>query len=350
MAVGGQRRARAKSDFTYYAIPDHILTVLFFGIVGLTCYILPLEELKAVGCYAVGTVFAILASKNTFRWVAPLIGTEKAVSKPRNVRKFADQGWQLMIHACMTLLEVAVLHEDKWRMWTEPDSLWEEKGMSVFNPHRDMKPLIRMLYLSQMGVWAWTAVSHRFFEARHKDYYVMYIHHILTLVLLLGSYVYGFNKIGAMVLFVHDISDIPVDLLKMFNYLGLDASVGAFLVEISFGTHMFVWPTFRGYFFPFKIIAATFSNAAKAHILVPLETTTWEVLTSPFLVPECPPGWVLRLAMLCLLVLHAWWYWLSIKIVIKLVTGENAHDAGREEYEGDSSDSEAEPEAKTKVS
>jgi len=350
MAVGGRKRRKDKSDFTYYAVPDHILTASFFGIVALTCYILPLAELKAVGSYALATVVAILVSKNTFRWVAPFIGTEKAVSKPRNVRKFADQGWQLMIHVCMTLLEVAALNEDSWRMWTEPASLWEGDNMSVFNPHRHlhtpMKPLIRMLYLSQMGVWAWTAVSHRFFEARHKDYYVMYIHHILTLLLMLGSYCYGFSKMGTLVLFVHDISDIPVDLMKMGNYLGLDSSSGTFIVEIVFAVHMVVWSTFRLYYFPFKIIGATFSDAAKNMILVPLETSMWQVLANPFIVPNALPGWLLRFAMLCLMLLHIWWYWLSIKIIIKLVTGENAHDAGRDEYEGDSSDSEAEAKPK----
>lgn len=315
-----------------------MLTVCFFAIVVLMCHILPIGELQSVGVYTLGTVFAIIASKKSFRWLAPRIGTADAVRKPRNVRKFADQGWQLMIHLVMTGVEVAALNEDGWRMWHDPETVWQG--------FMGRTPIIRALFLSQLGIWCWTAVSHRFLEARHKDYFVMYVHHILTLLLLLGAHKYDFNKIAVLVMFVHDLSDIPVDLLKMSNYLGLDSSSGLFIVEGVFGLHMFVWSMFRLYFFPSKIIGATFNESAKRLYNVRPDITNWELLV----LPECWACNILRFVLILLLCLHLWWYWLSIKIVIKLVTGENAHDAGREEYEGDSSDSEAESPAKTKAS
>ena len=48
-----------------------------------------------------------------------------------------------------------------------------------------------------------------------------YIHHIATIALVAGSWIHGFLRIGVLVLYMHDVSDIPLDLMKMFNYLKL---------------------------------------------------------------------------------------------------------------------------------
>ena len=83
-------------------------------------------------------------------------------------------------------------------------------------------PLDRM-YTIQLSVWIATAFSHVYLDQKHKDYYVMYLHHIVTIFLVAFSW--GINvKFGFLVLFVHDVSDIGIDLIKMSNYLdyGLD--------------------------------------------------------------------------------------------------------------------------------
>lgn len=49
-----------------------------------------------------------------------------------------------------------------------------------------------------------------------------YVHHLVTIALILMSWNFGFQQIGTVVLYVHDASDITIDLLKMFNYLKLE--------------------------------------------------------------------------------------------------------------------------------
>lgn len=44
-------------------------------------------------------------------------------------------------------------------------------------------------------------------ETRRKDFKEFVIHHIATLSLLAGSYVYNFTRIGALVAVVHDAAD-----------------------------------------------------------------------------------------------------------------------------------------------
>lgn len=75
------------------------------------------------------------------------------------------------------------------------------------------------LYLLQLAVWICTCFSHHFLEERRKDYFIMYIHHIVTICLVGGSYNVGYYRVGIIILYAHDMSDIFIDLMKMFNYL-----------------------------------------------------------------------------------------------------------------------------------
>ena len=54
----------------------------------------------------------------------------------------------------------------------------------------------------------------------------------MTIALVWGSYSYNYVRIGTVVLYLHDLSDIMVDLLKLTNYMKLEGPKGGFLVEI----------------------------------------------------------------------------------------------------------------------
>ena len=63
---------------------------------------------------------------------------------------------------------------------------------------------LHALYLVQTAIWIATCFSHQFLEQRHKDYVMMYLHHLVTIALLLLSYSWGYLPIGAMVLLWRD--------------------------------------------------------------------------------------------------------------------------------------------------
>jgi hypothetical protein len=95
------------------------------------------------------------------------------------------------------------------------------KDAQAMNNGRPITMSLKLFYLAQLGVWIYMAFSHRFIELRHKDYHVMFTHHVVTHALVLGSYMSGYLRIGVFVLLIHDVSDVPLDLLKMTNYMGL---------------------------------------------------------------------------------------------------------------------------------
>jgi TLC domain len=46
---------------------------------------------------------------------------------------------------------------------------------------------LQVLYLTQLAIWCYTCFVHRFVDVRRKDYYVMYVHHVITIALVTGS-------------------------------------------------------------------------------------------------------------------------------------------------------------------
>jgi hypothetical protein len=49
----------------------------------------------------------------------------------------------------------------------------------------------------------------------------MYTHHVVTVWLMLNSYTANQMRGGTIVLAIHDLSDVPADIVKMAHALGL---------------------------------------------------------------------------------------------------------------------------------
>ena len=124
-----------------------------------------------------------------------------------------------------------------------------------------------------------------------------------------------------VILLLHDSSDVVGDLVKMFNYMGLDEKSGLYLTEVMFVINLGTWAWLRLWLFPRKCVySAVFE--------FPLGDQG-----------AAPAGRVCGVLLCVLQAMHVWWYYLFLRITYRLLSAENAHDAGREEYEG-SSDSE----------
>lgn len=284
---------------TYLYETQTSLLVEFFGILLLLVVLIPLSKLG-------------------FCWFGRRTGTAKALAKPRNLRKFGDQGWQLMVHAGTSIFEAYVLSQDgDWQYMRNPAMMATQPVSS--------HPLTKHVYVIQIAIWFYTAYSHRFLEAKHKDYLMMFVHHFITSLLCYMSLVWNFTSVGLVVLFIHDISDIPIDLAKMANYMGWDSSSGLFIVEYTFVTSLISWAYFRLYLFPMNVLYVLFfiMTIGDADTDTCLDEFRWQCNT-------------MRYALLVLLIMHIFWFGLMSRILVKIVTGSNAHAAGGEEYEGTS--------------
>ena len=51
----------------------------------------------------------------------------------------------------------------------------------------------------------------------------------------------GCWRCGAITVFLHDLSDIVIDLLRITHYMGLDSDSGYFLAELFFVMNLVTW-------------------------------------------------------------------------------------------------------------
>jgi len=213
-----------------------------------------------LGCL-VGVAIAINIVKFTAGAIAPCIATKAARTKKINMRKFADQCWQLAIHVSMTVsimyifTDLGLTNPEAW-YWVDIERVWAAE------PLYDLEmPPIKIFYLVQLAIWVYTCFSHIFLEASHKDYYEMLGHHVATIFLVFVSYNSGFLLSGATILLIHDCSDIPIDLLKTANYLMYDMeTISIPITEVIFVTNLITWAICRLYILPRYIIYQTFTD------------------------------------------------------------------------------------------
>jgi hypothetical protein len=265
---------------------------------------------------------AIFVLKKCFFTLAPFLGVRSVTKKRVNRVKFADQSWQFAVHVSMFLFESWIYAQENCMPWAETTSqFWSD----VYIPNATKQQSVQRLYCVQLGIYAFMSFSHRFLEARHKDYFMMLIHHIVTMCLLVFSYRFNYVKIGLAVLYVHDASDIFIDIMKCTNYLGLESRHGYFVVEAAYVANLFSWGYFRLYVLPMHILYSTL-----------YARTPNEKLLRIFLYGDQIDN-VFRIGLLVLVCMHVFWLWLIVRIGLKMfVSGLNPHDAGAEEYEGES--------------
>jgi len=293
---------------------DNILTAIFFVEIASLLYLFIFieKDLAAVLTIAITTMvtaYGVSMSRSTFARIAILVGSPKALAKSRNIRKFVDQAWQLVIHGSMTIFECYIIYGQPW-LWNVATA-WDDVQIRP-------RGAVQQLYLIQLGVRIWSSFSHRFIEAKHKDYFLMFTHHVVTISLLGGSYQGGFYKIGTLVLLVHNGSDIVVDLLKLTNYMDRAGRQYCFCTEILFVIQLITWSIWRLWYFPVYIIYSSLYEQKGCEL-------------------DCK---ILRSFLFILLAMHWWWFYLFLRIGYRLVTAKSAHGAAREEYEGGSSDEE----------
>jgi len=156
--------------------------------------------------------------------------------------------------------------------------------------------------------------------------------------------------VGLVVLFLHDISDVPIDALKMSNYAGLFTTrmkptlhdeilicVGVFtgltgrssffITEIVFVWAIISWFVCRIYIFPTKIILTTLPT------------------DFPYIPGQMPPeqgyhpaATACRLLLVVLYCMHCIWFYMMLRIIVRMIS-EEAEEVADDEYEGGSTDS-----------
>lgn len=135
----------------------------------------------------------------------------------------------------------------------------------------------------------WALIVSQFFDIKRKDFWQMFLHHIVTLLLLSLSWVCNLHRVGSLVLVIHDCADIFLELAKITKYASYQK-----LCDAVFAVFTLVWIGTRLGCYP-RIIYSTSIEA-------------------PRILPMFPAYYIFNSLLILLLILHFVWTYLILKI------------------------------------
>lgn len=117
------------------------------------------------------------------------------------------------------------------------------------------------IYMLQIGWYIFQTYKHLKVDSVYQksDHNVLFVHHIVTVLLLTGSYYVGYHRIGLLVLSVHEPCDIFLEGAKIANY-----RKNTLLSVLAFINLVILWVVLRLYIFS-KLI----SNCYWHHLVNP---------------------------------------------------------------------------------
>lgn len=113
----------------------------------------------------------------------------------------------------------------------------------------NLEALVSLLVLSFQIQWNHSYPKIAWASTVRGDFREMAVHHVVTNLLVLASSYLRFTRIGSMVFLVHDLSDVPVDLSKLANFLKWRNTT-----VLCFVTMVLLWFFTRLVILPFVII------------------------------------------------------------------------------------------------
>lgn len=162
--------------------------------------------------------------------------------------------------------------------------------------------------ISMSFYWALTVTQ--FFDNKRKDFWQMFIHHMITLLLMALSWVCNLHRVGALVLVVHDCADILLEvrldsfrphknikLTKFYCFQAAKITKYAKYQKICdclFAAFTVVWIVTRLGFYPRIIYSST--------------------VEAPTVLPMFPAYYIFNFLLILMLGLHVVWTYVILQI------------------------------------
>uniref|UniRef100_A0A8B9WA54 Ceramide synthase 1 n=1 Tax=Bos mutus grunniens TaxID=30521 RepID=A0A8B9WA54_BOSMU len=209
-------------------------------------------ELLLLALGALG--WTVLRSAATSRLFRPL--AKRCRLQPRDAAKMPESAWKFLFYLGAWSYSTYLLFGTDYPFFHDPPSVFYDwkTGMAV---PRD----IAVAYLLQGSFYGHSIYATLYLDAWRKDSVVMLVHHVVTLVLIVSSYAFRYHKVGILVLFLHDISDVQLEFTKLNVYFksrgGAHHRLHALAADLGCLSFCLSWFWFRLYWFPLKVLYAT---------------------------------------------------------------------------------------------
>ncbi|KER24166.1 hypothetical protein T265_08104 [Opisthorchis viverrini] len=178
------------------------------------------------------------------------------------------------------------------------------------------------VYLLQLGFYLHSLWSVLFIDVWRKDSAVLIIHHFMTLLLLQFSLVLRLHRIGALVVFLHDLNDVFLEIAKVNVYLqtrhGKKRPINVILANLFFALFTISWVIMRLYWFPLKVLYAT----------------SWGLYITN-LGRECRSFLFFNSMLWALFAMHLYWFRFIAIMAVRLILRPSSGDMREDESEDD---------------
>ncbi len=273
------------------------------------------------GCLC-GWALATACARSAARWLGGK-WSDALASRPlqegHQLSRFVEELCSLVVHCVMGCWGLHLIPGAWWRdtsaVWTTPPP--SEEALQTFMRH-------------QLCSWSVVGVLCVMVDERRKDFRQMVLHHVITILLVLGSWCVDEIRIGVLIVTLHDLSDIPASLTKVCNYLKLHGRKCWYATEACFALNLACWYLMRLHLFANYVVPE-----ADAHITRE-GAFCWTQLWGTALPPQAYDVVAKRILVTKLYVLvamHWLWFLMMVRIAVRLVGGGDAEKVGNEEYE-----------------
>jgi len=213
--------------------------------------------------------------------------TSCGVEDADTAHKFSESAWKTCWYIFSLTLGLLLLSTRDWF----PVTIHGWEGYPFERPDA----FFQYYYMFELGFYVHSLIVHFFFEIRRSDFWLLFVHHVVTAGLIYFSYLLSYYKLGVLVLVLHDVSDIPLEAAKAASAMKKDDfATGCFIVLIV------SWVITRLTILPFRVI---YSSMFESIMIVPKDVIAFYY---PFNIGICS-----------LQVMHFYWFFLIVKIAWK---------------------------------
>lgn len=236
-----------------------------------------------------------ISPRNLERWIRQ----HKKSERPSDMKKFCETFWRFTFYLSSSLLGIYIVHDESY--------IRDSSHFFTNHPQdHQLKQQYYVYYVVEMAFYCSLLFS-QFSDIRRKDFIEMFIHHVATVMLISGSYITNFTEIGAVIMLVHDISDVFLEFAKMAKYAKCEnaTTVGFILLSIAFVLTRLV-------ILPFFVIRSVIFEGM--------------VILKPF----CGFLKILFSSLVLLQVLHLYWFSHLIRTACQFLLGKERRDSRSE--------------------
>ncbi|XP_070696182.1 ceramide synthase 5-like [Pempheris klunzingeri] len=206
--------------------------------------------------------------------------------RPSMQKKFCESMWRFTFYLGVFIYALCHLWGSPW--------MWDTRQCWYNYPFQPMSPGQYNYYVAELAFY-WSLMFSQFTDIKRKDFIIMLVHHLATILLITFSYANNMLRAGTLVMCVHDASDIFLEAAKLANYAKYQRLCDGLFVMFSisfFLTRLIIYPFWVVYSVLFE---------------------SWEIV-GPY-----RAWWLLNGLLLVLQVLHVIWFYLIARIAIKAI-------------------------------